>query len=57
MHIRYWDTSLNTVKTRYYSSQFMWKVAAKDVPKTFKENVSMVWMKTSYFNCQWMAQM
>ena len=22
MHMRYWDTSLNTVKTRYYNSQF-----------------------------------
>ena len=47
MHIQYEDTSLNTVKTRYYNSQFMGKAAAKDVLKTLK-NVSMVWMKTSY---------
>ena len=37
MHIQYGDTSLNTVKTRYYNSQFMGKAAAKDVLKTFKE--------------------
>ena len=40
MHIRYWDTSLNTVKTRYYSSQFMRKAAAKDVLKRYKEFVN-----------------
>ena len=40
MHMRYWDTSLNTVKTRYYNSQFMGKAAAKDVLKTFKECVN-----------------
>ena len=40
MHKRYWDTSLNAVKTRYYYSQFMGKEAAKDVLKTFKEFVN-----------------
>ena len=40
MPIRYWDTSLNTVKTSYYNSQFMGKAAAKDVLKTFKECVN-----------------
>ena len=40
LHVRYWNTSLNTVKTRYYNSQFMGKAAAKDVLKTFKECVS-----------------
>ena len=40
LHVRYWDTSLNTVKTRYYNSQFMGKAAAKDVLKTFKECVN-----------------
>ena len=40
MHMRYWDTSLNTVKTRYYNSQFMGKATAKDVLKTFKECVN-----------------
>ena len=55
MHIQYWDTSLNTVKTRCYNSQFIGKAAAKDVLKT--SNVSMVWMKISYFKRQWTAQM
>ena len=40
MHIRYWETSLSAVKTRYYNSQFMGKAAAKDVLKTFKECVN-----------------
>ena len=40
MYIRYWNTSLNTVQTRYYNSQFMGKAAAKDVFKTFKECVN-----------------
>ena len=40
MHIRYWDTSLYTFKTRYYNSQFKGKAAAKDVLKTFKECVN-----------------
>ena len=42
MHIRYWDTSLYTFKTRYYNSQFMGKAAAKDVLKTFKECVNVM---------------
>ena len=41
MRIRYWDTSLNTVKTRYCNSQFMGKAAAKDALKTFKECVML----------------
>ena len=40
MHIWYLDTSLNTVKTRYYNSQVMGKAAAKNVLKTFKECVN-----------------
>ena len=37
MHIRYWNTSLNKVRTRFYNSQFMVKAVANDVLKTFKD--------------------
>ena len=42
MHIQYWDKSLNTVKARYYNSQFLGKSAAKDVLKTYKECVNSI---------------
>ena len=40
MHIRYWNTSLNAVKTRFYNSQFMGKAVANDVLKIFKDCVN-----------------
>ena len=39
VHVRFWDTSMNVVRTRYYNSKFMRKAAAADVLKTFKDGV------------------
>ena len=49
IHIRYWDTSLNTVKTIHYNSQFMGKQLQKMFLKYLK-NVSVELMKASYLN-------
>ena len=56
IHIRYWDTSLNTVKTIYYNSQFMGKQLQKMFLKYLK-NVLVELMKASYLKCQWTVQM
>lgn len=35
MHIRFWDNTSNTVKTRYYNSEFLTKATAADIQQKF----------------------
>ena len=36
LHVRCWDSTTNSVKTRYFNSQFLGKAAAADILKSFK---------------------
>ena len=36
LHVQFWDSTTNSVKTRYFNSQFLGKAAAADILKSFK---------------------
>ena len=36
LHVRFWDSTTNSVKTRYFNSHFLGKAAAADILKSFK---------------------
>ena len=36
LHVRFWDSTTNSVKMRYFNSQFLGKAAAADILKSFK---------------------
>ena len=36
LHVWFWDLTTNSVKTRYFNSQFLGKAAAADILKSFK---------------------
>ena len=36
LHVQFWDSTTNSVKTRYFKSQFLGKAAAADILKSFK---------------------
>ena len=38
--LRYWDTTEATVKTRYYSSEFLGHTRAEDLLENFKQSMS-----------------
>lgn len=40
LHVRYWDTSMNIVRTRYYNSEFLGKAAATDILEKFRKCMS-----------------
>ena len=37
LHVRFWDSNVNQVKTRYYNSEFLGKAAAADILAKFLE--------------------
>ena len=46
--IRFWDTSEDIVTTRYYSSEYLGKVAAADICLKFEKwSVQVSWIKIS----------
>ena len=36
LHVQFWDLTTNSMKTRYFNSQFLGKAAAADILKSFK---------------------
>ena len=40
LHVRYWDTSMNIVRTRFYNSEFLGKAAATDILERFRKCMS-----------------
>ena len=36
LHVWFWDSTTNSVKTRYFNSQFLGKAATTDILKSFK---------------------
>ena len=36
LHVWFWDSTTNSVKARYFNSQFLGKAAAADILKSFK---------------------
>ena len=36
LHVRFWDSTTKSVKTRYFNSQFLGKAAAADILTSFK---------------------
>ena len=36
LHVQFWDSTTNSVKTRYFNSQFLGKAAAADILTSFK---------------------
>ena len=40
LHVRFWDSTTKSVKTRYFNSKFLGKAAATDILKSFKSSMN-----------------